>query len=546
LRFWRSFMQARVVISAVMLVSQLFLAQTVGGGPLWIVWLCFGHLALTLAALLWSRPPPPGVLVRTQWPLTIGLDVAVFACLQFVQQSGLHYTPLFALPVLMASVLGPLVLGLGTAASVTLYLLGETWWSTVAWSDASTSRMLQAALTSIGFFFVAVLANQLAQRLAREETDAQANRLAARLQALVSDLVIEGLSEGVAVIDARLKLRSLNPAALTLLGWTSNDNPEGRSLDEVRGWAPLAELVRRTFESGEPQEDDQLLTEAPGGEQRLHVRTRLTAAQDSTDMRLCVLFMEDLREVEARIRTEKLASMGRLSAAVAHEIRNPLSAIAHANDLLGEDLVRPDQRRLVDMIAQNSQRLARIVEDVLDVARARSCDPSQMRLPGIALDSTVRAAVRDGLAPMGDPQRLRLDLQAGKAEVIFDPDQLRRVLINLLDNAWRHSPHSPGSVVVSTAAFRDGWRLSVWSAGPPIESSVRRHLFEPFFSSDSRSSGLGLFLCREMCERHGARISHQRQNMQGIDGNAFLIELRNAEASPIVGSSRSHPESLTS
>jgi len=112
--------------------------------------------------------------------------------------------------------------------------------------------------------------------------------------------------------------------------------------------------------------------------------------------------------------------------------------------------------------------------------------------------------------------------------VAFDADHLRRVLVNLLDNALRYAGDGAGSIQVATLGG-PACSLVVWSDGPALESAVERHLFEPFFSSQSRSSGLGLYICRELCERHGARIAYARQGAPTDDkrqGNAFTVAFR--------------------
>ncbi|RZL05407.1 MAG: PAS domain-containing sensor histidine kinase, partial [Rubrivivax sp.] len=199
-RLWRAFMRARVFIAGVLLALQVFVIVTSTGGPDWLVLLCALHLCATLVMLYFWRPVEQGQPRKMQWLLTIGVDVIVFALLQFFQSGGINYTPLFALPVLLASILGPLLLALATAASVTLYLLGEAWLSAPLLSDVSTARFLQTGLTGTGFFLVAVLANQLALRLAREEALAASSQAAARTQAQVNELVIESLSVGVLVV----------------------------------------------------------------------------------------------------------------------------------------------------------------------------------------------------------------------------------------------------------------------------------------------------------------------------------------------------------
>lgn len=117
--------------------------------------------------------------------------------------------------------------------------------------------------------------------------------------------------------------------------------------------------------------------------------------------------------------------------------------------------------------------------------------------------------------------------------VRFESEHLRRVLINLLDNAQRYASQAADSIQVSTGqqAGRRAF-VSVWSDGQPMDQSVERHLFEPFFSSESRSSGLGLYICRELCERHGATIVHQRSTRprgnRSVEGNEFLVSFHDA------------------
>ena len=112
----------------------------------------------------------------------------------------------------------------------------------------------------------------------------------------------------------------------------------------------------------------------------------------------------------------------------------------------------------------------------------------------------------------------------------FDPDHLRRLLVNLLDNALRHASHNAASIRVITQPHGpERGRLAVWSDGKPLETSVRRHLFEPFFSSESRSSGLGLYICRELCERYGAEIAYQRSMLDQREGNEFFVLMPAAE-----------------
>jgi two-component system sensor histidine kinase PilS (NtrC family) len=238
------------------------------------------------------------------------------------------------------------------------------------------------------------------------------------------------------------------------------------------------------------------------------------------------MFLEDLREMEARVRIEKLAAMGRMSTAVAHEIRNPLAAITQANALLEEDLQAADQRQLTDIIGQNAQRLAKIVNEVLDISRAQQEIPAP-QTTSLQLDEAVRRIANDWARQNAVNGQLRICTDCANTEVGFDDDHLRRLMLNLLDNALRYTSGATQGLEVSTQLVAPGQaRLAVWSDGQTLEESVQAHLFEPFFSSESRSTGLGLYICRELCERYGAQIGYQRVLREHVQGNEFFVMFR--------------------
>ena len=531
-RIWRVFMTARVAIASVLTGLQIVIFVMGGTGSRIVVLVCSAYILATVAVRMWGTARPPSSHFDTQWLLTIGVDVLAFSLLEYQQAGGINYAPLFALPVLLASVLGPIVLAFGTAATITVLLLGNAWWSSLAGTADLNMRLLQAALGGAGFFLVALLANQLAVRLAQQEQRTKISQSSARMQALVSDLVVATLAEGVLVADTHGLIRSSNPACRNLLGLLGTRQHTSFKLARELGWTPLAALMDRTFWAGESQQGDVTL-QLPGmPAKRLRVRTRLALSSDTEQDHLCVMFLEDLREMEARVRTEKMAAMGRMSAAVAHEIRNPLAAITQANALLEEDLSAPAHRQLTTMVRQNALRLAKIVDEILNVSRVQEQLPPPVTT-SMLLNMTVRRISLDWSAQNGVAQRLHLTLNAPDCAVWFDEDHLRQVLINLLDNALRYSTGASAALQVATTALPDRLRLSVWSDGSPLESSVQAHLFEPFFSSESRSSGLGLYICRELCVRYGAQIHYQRAQRGFISGNEFFILLRPAAAAQI-------------
>jgi len=532
LRLLRGFMTARCFVALVLIMLQAFSWGIAGvtPPPLLLV-LAVSYFAVTLLGWRFARVMPPIRGFGSAWIITIGVDLLAFALLQMLQLGNINYAPLFALPVLMAAVLGSVTVGLGTTAIATLLLLVDAGWHWLhSGGGDSPARFVQAALTGTGLFVVALLAHELALRLAREETIALRSRSTARLHALVNDLVIETLSEGVLVIDARGLVHAANPAAAEILGQELARLPLPFALDAQPALQALAALARQTFARGKGLSQEIPVAQARGSAREVRVRTRLTPSIDQRIDGLCVMFLQDLRELEARIRTEKLAAMGRMSAAVAHEIRNPLAAITQASALLYEDLQEPGQRKLTEMVQHNAQRLARIVDDVLDVSRARQ----QRVLPlgeQLVLDATVRTLAEEWVR-QSQRQGVLVQLDSSGCAVRFDVEHLRRILVNLLDNAARYAGDRDGSIQVATRLGHNGRPvLQVWSDGAPLEPAVQRHLFEPFFSSESRSSGLGLFICRELCERHGANIGYERRTLgdSGPEGNEFYVVFAPAE-----------------
>ncbi|TXH89006.1 MAG: PAS domain-containing protein [Rhodoferax sp.] len=549
-RLWRGFMTARLIVGAVLLAVQAMLFVTAPTHSLTLLLLCSLYLAATGVSRYMLQPQALGSAINPLWGLLVGADILVFAALQALQSTGINYTPLFALPILLAAVLGTLTLALGTAAGVTLLLLAGSYWNSLQTLTDATPYLVQAALSGAGYFAVAFLAQQLAARLVSESERARTSLLAATVQKRVNELVIESLPDGVLIVDQHGWVRAVNPAARDMLGLEGN-TPLSIDLKAHAGWAPLVQLARTSLGTGHPLEENVRLERAQRGARHLRARTRLAQPLGSEGESLCVVFLQDLRELEARLRTEKLASMGRMSAAVAHEIRNPLAAISQANALLSEDLDDPRLRRLTTMVDQNAKRLGKIVDDILNVSRVQ---PQGLAEPGtgetIAVQDSVRQSVAEWLQQNPRSQAVPVECTGPEVAVQFEADHLRRVLFNLLDNALRYASGSPDGIQVHVDTSATGVAsIAIWSDGAPLDPSVQQHLFEPFFSSESRSSGLGLFICRELCAQHGANIHYRRMPASSTHpeplGNAFVLTPLRADAQTAPGHTLATPWQTT-
>jgi two-component system sensor histidine kinase PilS (NtrC family) len=544
LRIYRMFVGARAALG-VALLAALVTSDLFGLQPPLVPMLVSGCYAIQAVVLWWlprwgqgEEEGEPTRLTRTQWLLTIGVDLLAFSALhQFAPVSSFNYAALLVLPVLMAGVLTPRPVALATAAGVTLMLLAA---ATRGGLDSTgvASAMSQAGLTGLGFFVITLLAGELAGRLAREELTARGSLELARQQAQLNRLVIDEMGEGVLVIDRRERVRTANPAARRLLAPNGSTPPAPFPLHGMPAWKALVDAVDRAFrEAAWPEAGrDVTLQFDEGSSRTLRVRVRFTRRRplDTDDEdgapaateEFCVLFIEDMKTVQARTRQEKLAAMGRVSAGIAHEIRNPLAAIAQANALMQEDALAPAQQRLARMVADNVARLKRIVDDVMEVAPGTPPVVSVIDAHAEVAACTSEWA-RTVQLRLGEASRLRVSLPDAPLGVMFDVDHLHRVLVNLLENARRHASEQSGAIELClTQAGPAQALLSVASDGPPIAADVERHLFEPFFSTRSRGTGLGLYICKELCERYGASIEYRVRPADQLRRNEFLVTMR--------------------
>lgn len=528
--FWRSLDAlngTRVVIAIVLLIYQSLDAR---GVPLLVghsVYLqaCLGYLLLAVGFVLVTTYLRRRFLL--QLLTQIACDLAIISLLYIGAggvRSGLAILYLF--PLAGMAILAPLMLALFSASLVALFMLGASLWQ--VWTDGEPT-LLQSGLFGASLLSAVVVVNRMAAKLIGQEELAVRRGVEIGVQQAVNRLVMSHMSDGIVVVGPRGEVYAGNPAAQQMLGLAAFDLatplsglpsllPIAQAYDEWHADRSLA----TAFVTIKPYTDPALqeVTAAWSARRDMvsHLKVRFAAVDtEGLDVERSVIFLQDVTAIENQAQELKLASMGRLTASIAHEVRNPLSAIGHATSLLTEDLTAPVHVRLLKIIGDNVARVNRMVEDILQLSRKVQphCEP-------LALDGFLSELV----AEFEETHNLAadiIDLQpAKKAVVRFDPLHLREVLLNLLNNAVRYASAGPASIRLFVVTDRmRRMELHVQDDGPGISPEVRAHLFEPFYTTSSKGTGLGLYLARELCLNNEAMLDYEYRfdSEQHADGS---------------------------
>ncbi len=404
-------------------------------------------------------------------------------------KSGIGVMLLISLAAAALVSRGTLMLFYAALASIAI-LLEQTYW--VLRFDRSVADYVQPGLLSIGYFATALITNQLALRVIRQERVMRQRSVDLSNQLRISQLVLQDMQDAVLVIDGNNLVRQHNPQLSALLG---RETPE---LDQIENYSPeIARALARWRDGGGNTAETLLL---PGSGKLVRARFVEAGADGGT---ISLVFLEDLSRLQEQAQQLKLAALGRLTANIAHEIRNPLSAISHAGELLLEEQRGPSQERLLAIIQENSRRIDRMVRDVLELTRRDKVHPETVRLANF-LPSFLDEFAQNERIPASS-----FALQVHEAaEIVFDRVHLQQVLWNLLRNAWRHSRQREASVRVVVGRRANRVELHVIDDGEGVPAHLRQQLFEPFFTTYSRGTGLGLYIAREMCDANAATLDY--------------------------------------
>jgi two-component system sensor histidine kinase PilS (NtrC family) len=401
--------------------------------------------------------------------------------------------------------LGPLVatgmvsrgrLAMFHAAMASIAILLEQTYQVLA-LEGSSRDYLQTSLTSMGFFAIAGLAFVLTKRLAATENLAQKQSIDLANLAQVNQLVIQNMQDGVLVVDEQGRVRQHNGEAGILLGKPA----EIWNKLILKDYFPALSEGLQSWHTDQNNDRFELTVPVTGK----RIQARFTAI-GGNEVLGTVIFLEDLSLMQERAQQLKLAALGRLTANIAHEIRNPLSAINHATELLQEEPGKDvTQSRLLQIIHDNTHRLDRIVQDVLRLNRRDRATPEKLDLE-VTLRQFVERFCQAEKIPAGT---FVLAVGEGLA-VCFDRLHLDQVLWNLCRNAWHYCRRQEGSICLSVMRPLPGniVQLDVSDDGPGVAEALRAQLFEPFCTTNSTGTGLGLYIARELCDANGSMLGY--------------------------------------
>lgn len=427
----------------------------------------------------------------TQVATMILIDITAFTLILYASggvQSGLGTLP--ALSLVAGGLLIPGPRALLFAALATLAVLAQELVAGLTLGPDHTTYP-QAGLLGASFFAIALLALVLSLRLSRSEQRVSQQEVDLADMEQLNEYVIHNMETGVVVTDRDHRIRLINESAWYLLGM-----PDAGTQAPLLAASPELARQLRHWEAN-PLEEPAPFTAVPGGPELQASFTRLGKSGQGG----AVIFIEDTASVTQRAQQIKLASLGRLTASIAHEIRNPLGAISHAQQLLGEspDLAAGEQR-LVRIIARNTDRVNEIIEDVLQLSRRAAPEPVPLQLAGW-LDEL---AQEFRLAQKLREDQIVLHLNPRAIRVRVDAGQLRQIVVNLLENAVVHFTQGPELLEIRLVAGLNPGSgnpfLDIIDNGPGVAPDTARQLFEPFFTTRSNGTGLGLYIARELCE----------------------------------------------
>ena len=396
------------------------------------------------------------------------------------------------------SLIAPGLLAIFTAAIASLAILAEQAYAEIIHAF-DTTAYTQAGMLGVSYFAIAIVATVLSLQLRKSEMLASQSKLDLANMEQLNEYVIQHMHTGIVIVDAEGRIRMMNDSAWNLLGMpTAKSN-----IPLEQACMELANQL--TYWTSDKNFENLPFRPTAGGRE---LQAGISALGNDRDGGV-VIFLEDAAKVTQRAQQMKLASLGRLTASIAHEVRNPLGAISHAEQLLRESQHLPaDDVRLIDIISTNSKRVNEIIENIMQLSRRDLSQPVEFKLEPW-LDRFIVEFIQ---AQELDEKNIRLQIIPVSTVIYADPTQFRQIMINLCENALYHSKRQKGNfrLQINGGISPESGNpfTEVIDNGPGIPPETVRQIFEPFFTTENAGTGLGLYIARELSESNRLRLEY--------------------------------------
>jgi two-component system, NtrC family, sensor histidine kinase PilS len=535
---WRSlklYSIYRLIIAALLFITQgtfsdKFAMPVTSGGLLFATFssvvLIYFAFSAVVAILTWFEKPNLDISL----PVQIISDIVFIVLIMHTQEGGQSSIGLLLIvTIAAASLISAGRLALFYASIATICMLLE---QTFHMLDASSpsENYTSAVLLSLGCFATAWLAYSLAKRARESEMLASQRGLDIQNMAQINALITDEMQDGVLVVDQDLLIKHHNHQAEALLGLESKqtytDHWQNKPLSEI---SPEIESLMQYWLAEKIPQHGFVPTH-----NTIPSFIKLTALSRELRLRFlpisenrnqgAVIFIEDWSQMQTQAHQVKLAALGRLTANIAHEIRNPLSAISHANQLLQEEETDPASKRMLQIIGDNVQRLDQIIKDVLELNRRDRTNQESIHLENFMQDFYTQFCAVEKISE----SNFTLSIKTVESVVAFDRRHLNQILWNLCKNGWRHCRKQENSLKLALYINENAktLRIEISDDGEGVPESIQAHLFEPFFTTENTGTGLGLYIARELADANGAKLEYKAKDANNESGSQFIMHLK--------------------
>jgi two-component system sensor histidine kinase PilS (NtrC family) len=507
----------RFVLSVVFIISYLYL----GKDSIWQSEHTLLTFKLSIAYFIFSIfilliSPLKSDVYRLSLPFQIIADIVFIILFMFSAGgivSGLGL--LLVIIIVIASLASNGRLSLFYAAIASIGLLLEQSYR-ILLDDLSATTYTQSVMLSLSCFATAWLAYSLAKRMQHSEALASARGIDIENLSQVNALITQEMQDGVIVVDEQLNIRHSNLQATALLSLTKNGEANFTLTNQV----PEIAKIFTDWVNGADENNDSNISIS-----NRELKLRFMPINQEQDSAIsdrhsgAVIFIQDLSQIQTAAQQAKLAALGRLTANIAHEIRNPLSAISHANQFLQEDESNSKStERLLEIVEDNIGRIDQIIKDVLELNRRDRTQQEKFELSEFlnsfyAQFCAVEKVPTTHFQIDGLPQK----------SISFDKRHLTQILWNLCKNGWEHSKKETGSLkIFCTEVGKTTLSIQIMDDGIGVAEQDQLRLFEPFFTTKNTGNGLGLYISRELAEANSAKLQYQALPI----GSAFILHLK--------------------